>query len=177
MCTLLLNGWERDDDAVVLRDVVGTEFHTEFASVPQRRIRYSMSKPNDKADETTGSPPAVPATGVLQHSGESASLDAMFAALRNTRRRYVIYYLQQRGELAVEELARLIAASETGGDHGAVPAEERNRVKLALVHVHLPKLVETGVVEYDERRSRVQLREELSELGPYLDEAAKTDLQ
>lgn len=136
-----------------------------------------MSKSNEKVDETKGSPPAVPATGVLQYNTESASLDTMFAALRDTRRRYVIYYLQQRGELAIEELAELIAATETGDDHTAIPADEQKRVNLALVHVDLPKLVETGIVEHDEDRDRVRLRGELPQLSSYLNEAAKTDLQ
>ncbi|USZ67494.1 hypothetical protein NGM10_12240 [Halorussus salilacus] len=75
------------------------------------------------------------------HGSRARSLDAIFELLVTERRRNALYVLYRSpGPLSVSALAEEVAALE-----GADP----ERVATALHHVHLPKLADAGVVEYD----------------------------
>jgi hypothetical protein len=132
---------------------------------------------NNSTRRNEKSSPFIPTGGILKQGKESDSLDTIFATLKNQCRRYIVYYLYQRGDLAVDELVELIAASEKDGDQSTVTADEREVVQIGLIHTHLPKLVEAGIIEYDDVTQQVRLKEDIPHLRPHLDEAARTDLQ
>lgn len=136
-----------------------------------------MSNINTNPGQDDNSSPVVPETGVLKQNGESTSLDPIFATLKSQRRRYLMYYLHQQGELAIDELVELIAASENGGDRATVTDDEQEKVYVNLIHTHLPQLDGAGIIEYDDTTRRVRLEEGISHLRPHLDEAAKVELQ
>lgn len=136
-----------------------------------------MSNTSNNPGQNQNSPPFVPRTGVLTQNEESTSLDTIFATLKSQRRRYIVYYLHQQGELAVDELAELIAASENGGDRATVTNDEQETMEVGLIHTHLPKLDGAGIIEYDDTTQRVRLEEDRPHLRPYLDEAAQVELQ
>nr|WP_306060502.1 hypothetical protein [Natronococcus sp. AD5] len=46
-------------------------------------------------------------------------------------------------------LTNEIAAREHGVQHPDIPPEEFNSIHTEMCHVHIPKLVDTGVVDYD----------------------------
>jgi predicted transcriptional regulator len=91
-------------------------------------------------------------------SGESAiSHNDCFDLLSNHRRRYVLHYLQGNGEEAsLGELADTIAAWENGVDPDEVSYDERKRVYTSLQQVHLPRMDDLGVVEFDDRAGVVE---------------------
>jgi len=92
------------------------------------------------------------------------SLDDVFEVLAAERRRYALYVLCRRsGKVAVPELADAVASSA-----GANPA----RVTAELYHVHLPKLAEEGVVEYDREDGIVRYEDDCERFGRYLAAAA-----
>jgi DNA-binding transcriptional ArsR family regulator len=70
----------------------------------------------------------------------------VFDALGEPRRRRVLYALSdQSGPTDVQTLAEVLAEREEGrADPGRI-----QRVHLTLVHNHLPRLAEAGLVEYD----------------------------
>lgn len=136
-----------------------------------------MSNTNNSSGQNENAPPLVPVTGVLTQNGESTSLDTIFATLKSQRRRYIVYYLHQQGELAVDELAELIAASENGGNCATVTDDEQETVEVGLIHTHLPKLAGADIIEYNDTTQRVRLEEDRPYLRPYLDEAAQVELQ
>lgn len=72
-----------------------------------------------------------------------------YAALRSVeRRRHVLVVLSERTtSLELGELAAEIAAREAGVD--APPAAAPTDLTIDLHHVHLPKLAEAGVLDYD----------------------------
>ena len=82
-------------------------------------------------------------------NGSEESLDAVFEMLAARRRRYVLYYLNDRPEkdTTVCELVNLVAAWErmVGTDP---PALHRRRVSASLRNDHLPALRDAGLVEY-----------------------------
>lgn len=69
--------------------------------------------------------------------------DAVFDALADAHRRFVVAYLHDRDEpVALETLAAAVA------DRDAAADEREARIRLH--HTHLPKLERAGVVERDE---------------------------
>jgi len=78
------------------------------------------------------------------------SLDALFDALADERRRAVLDVLShQTGPIHVETLARELEAKERGIAESDVPVDEIEQLLMGLYHVHLPRLAEAGLVEYD----------------------------
>lgn len=82
---------------------------------------------------------------------EASRLDAVFSALSHERRRYALYYLRQRpdGTASTGELAE--ALTERQGGDGEVET-----VAASLVHHHLPKLADAGLVEHDAQSETVR---------------------
>jgi predicted transcriptional regulator len=78
------------------------------------------------------------------------TLDTAFDLLADARRRYLLYYLREHETAPVEELADAVAGwrGPAGGEGDIAPAEHE-RARTALVHVHLPKLADAGVVTFD----------------------------
>lgn len=80
-------------------------------------------------------------------SGPQLSADTTFSLLADGQRRRVLAYLSEmQGETAdVGDLAEHVADEV-----------DRRRALTALYHVHLPKLADAGVVEYDRRSETVR---------------------
>lgn len=79
---------------------------------------------------------------------ESIADDVRRSALRELRTR--------RGDVDVKELATVTAATVTGRDLAEVTPDERDAVHWRLVHTHLHKLVEGGLVEWDDEAGTVR---------------------
>lgn len=105
-----------------------------------------------------------------QLTNYSDPVGELLALLRDRRRRLVIYYLRNRSDaepVSVDALASAIAAMEVAGEqpwqevrstgstlkprepNGGYGRNGAEHVQISLVHTHLPKLHETGIVEYD----------------------------
>ncbi|WP_266083118.1 DUF7344 domain-containing protein [Haladaptatus caseinilyticus] len=82
------------------------------------------------------------------------ALGTAFELLANPMRRQVIYYLRESGQdvASVDELVECVHAETS-----VVNAPERARV--GLVHRHLPKLADHGVIEFDSRSETVRYRD------------------
>jgi hypothetical protein len=83
-------------------------------------------------------------------------LDHVFEVLDHPRRRYLLYALATDDEWSLSELATKLAAWEGEVDERAVHEDVRDRAYVSLWHAHVPKLVEHGVVEFDEETERLR---------------------
>lgn len=97
-----------------------------------------------------------------------ADVSAAFDLLSNARRRGVLYAVSRDGSATVAELAERIAAWQDG--HHS-PEE----VRTSLVHAHLPKLADAGVVDYDHDQGVVEPTEDADDLEPYLEKTAESE--
>ncbi|MFC4448014.1 DUF7344 domain-containing protein [Halorussus aquaticus] len=81
----------------------------------------------------------------------SPELDAAFEVLADAHRRYALYYLRGRESAALDEVATVVAGwLGTRDDPGDMVApRDRDSVRTALHHVHLPRLAAAGYVSYD----------------------------
>lgn len=108
-------------------------------------------------------------------SGEM-SPDLVFEILSNTRRRMVLYYLRQYdGSATVQELAEQIAALENDVPVSDLTRQQRKRVYVSLYQTHLPKLEQTGIIEYDDDGEEVFLTDRAGEIDSYLTPATESE--
>lgn len=95
--------------------------------------------------------------------------DELFRVLAHPRRRFILQYLQTvETPLPVDELATALVAWEdqrTGADQ---PRDERTGIEISLVHSHLPKMADAGVVTYDATRQTVMLADGADEVDAHL---------
>jgi hypothetical protein len=82
----------------------------------------------------------------------------VYDILRNERRRHVLRYLVDDGEVStIADIADHIAEIESG--ESPPPSDTRQSVYVSLHQTHLPKLDGLGVVEYDRDDRTVTLLE------------------
>lgn len=98
------------------------------------------------------------------------SRDDVFQVLSNRRRRYALHYLKQEGDLtSIGELAENIAAWENGTSVGEVTSSERKRVYISLLQLHLPRMEEVGLVEFNRSRGVVEPLPRMFDVDVYLE--------
>ncbi|WP_312909434.1 DUF7344 domain-containing protein [Natronosalvus caseinilyticus] len=81
------------------------------------------------------------------------SVEPLFEALADARRRYVLSLLLARPEVSLEELCDEVVGWERAGADDAVV--RGSMITVSLVHNHVPKLDEVGLVDYDAENGRV----------------------
>jgi hypothetical protein len=91
---------------------------------------------------------------------ETATAEKIQSALRNSRRRYVLYYLDHNGGVArLDELVDRVAAWESGVPAERVPPRKRESVYSSLYQTHLPKLEQIDLVSHDTGEGTVRTTE------------------
>lgn len=95
----------------------------------------------ERAEESDGRPNAV----------DPDAVDAAFDALADERRRLALYYLRGRESATLDELATVVSGWQQARAPGTgrVTPDDREGVRIALHHVHLPRLADAGFVSYD----------------------------
>jgi len=123
--------------------------------------------------QTGADPQPQPGTDSEPH----ISHDDCFDLLSNHRRRYTLHYLEQNGEEAqLGELSETIAAWENEVTQSEISYDERKRVYTSLQQVHLPRMDEMGVVEFDDRQGVVRTGPVAKELDIYLEVVGEDDV-
>lgn len=90
-------------------------------------------------------------------------LDDVFEVLADRRRREVLRHLIERDPpVSVAELVDGI------DDHTPATAVNRRELRVALHHSHLPKLDDSGFVDYDREENRIVDCSGLERMEPYL---------
>lgn len=87
------------------------------------------------------------------------STDRLFSCLSDATRRRCLAYLDRSGSVSVPDLAAQLAAEAADATIANVDRAERERVHTTLVHAHLPKLADAGLVEWDREAGTVTLPE------------------
>ena len=120
-------------------------------------VTMSQSKPEDGADDL--------------------SYDECFDLLSNSRRRSTLHYLEQNDEEAtISDLSEQIAAWENEKPMEEVSYDERKRVYTSLQQVHLPRMDDVDIVEFDSNQGTVEVGPTAEELDVYLDVVTDRDV-
>lgn len=103
--------------------------------------------------------------------GNTLAQDTVYDLLSNGRRRFVISKLRRAEEpLSVSDLSEAVAAWENDVPQSELTDKQIKRVYVSLYQIHIPKLDEAGLVEYDKDSGLVELTPAVSELDSYLPE-------
>lgn len=87
-----------------------------------------------------------PRTGTSENE---SSVDELFDVLSEARRRRILSILTGRQSMDVKELANAVAARENDAAPATLSESTVHEVHVTLHHVHLPKLAEATLVNYD----------------------------
>jgi DNA-binding transcriptional ArsR family regulator len=116
-------------------------------------------------------------TSTSRRSPEPLSKDDIFTVLSNERRRFVLRYLKDHGGTAeIRDLSQQVAAWENDVPIAKLNYKQRKRVYTSLHQTHLPKLDDTGIVEYDRDRKTVELTDRIETLDIYLEVVPENDI-
>jgi DNA-binding transcriptional ArsR family regulator len=100
---------------------------------------------------------------------EELGKDEVFELLKNPRRRAALRYLDEaEGTVTLSDLAEHIAAQENDVTVEQLNAYQRKRVYIALYQCHLPTMDESDVIDYDQDRGNIDIRDEAEKLFEYL---------
>ncbi|WP_323192742.1 hypothetical protein [Halostella sp. PRR32] len=89
-----------------------------------------------------------------EESDVSNVLDTTFELLARERRRTVLYCLRASdGQLSLSELVDRVAEREAAE---SAPDDDQQETAISLSQVHLPKLADAGVIEYDRQEQLVE---------------------
>ncbi|ELY61157.1 DUF7344 domain-containing protein [Natronolimnohabitans innermongolicus] len=79
------------------------------------------------------------------------TIDDAFGLLADQRRRLLLEVMRTYGEeLTLPDVAEEVAVRETGRQVPNISAERVHETYLSLYHDHLPRLVDAGLLEYDQ---------------------------
>lgn len=102
---------------------------------------------------TTDGPPMTPPTD----QAPLMPLRTFFDVLAAPARRYAIYYLRAHGGATdLHELVVHTAAWKIGAPPDTIPPDEYEAAYIDFIQTHLPRLRDTGVIEYDLPNERVR---------------------
>lgn len=97
----------------------------------------------------------------------------LFDVLSDPRRRFVLHTLRgAETPVPVAELAVDLVTWESQRSAPDRSGDGRDAVEVALVHIHLPKMAEAGLVRYDETQQTVSLADRGDEVRTHLQTVA-----
>jgi hypothetical protein len=100
---------------------------------------------------------------------DSLSQGEVYDLLSNARRRYVISYLRDHNEpVELTDLSRAVAAWENDTSEEELSDQQTKRVYVSLYQTHVPKLDDSGLVDYNQETGAIQLTSSVNELDNYL---------
>jgi len=123
------------------------------------------------------------ATGLELPAGDSdidyPPPDDIFKALASSKRRRLLAALPAQSAMTLDELTDVLVGWQSTADGPADP-DEWAKVRIELVHAHLPLLADAGLVSYeDEEISRAAYPDPVAELvafaGEYESMVARTE--
>jgi len=105
-----------------------------------------MDEESDDAEQCTGEH-AARSDDTPEFCRETLERERVYESLSHVRRRYLCYLLCERSELQVDEAVAAIADWES--DEQSPGESDRERIRLSLLHSHIPKLRATDVLDFD----------------------------
>lgn len=98
----------------------------------------------------------------LFDTDDASSLDERLEALSHRRRRHVLQCLEEeRTPLTLAELANEVTKRDREATQSGISAEETEKIRVSLYHLHLPKLGDADLVAYDREEDSVMLSSEI----------------
>ncbi|WP_435063973.1 DUF7344 domain-containing protein [Halobaculum sp. EA56] len=124
---------------------------------------------NSSEDDDVGTGSESPSVSGGPPPRAILELDHVYGALGHPRRRYLCYTLLENTRWSLTDLATKIAAWENEVPEHEVTTRQRERVYVSLYHAHVPKLVDEGVITFDEETETIEPAENADQVLAVLD--------
>ena len=98
-----------------------------------------------------------------ERANTGVSLDELFEMLSHEPRRRILVAVGRDNPRDEDEIASKLAATENEGDLDTIEL-----VKTKLYHVHLPKLDEAGLIDWNRESGRIRRGPRFEEIEPLL---------
>lgn len=110
-------------------------------------------------------------------SGDTLELETVLDLCGDRHRRVVLAVLaSEQRPRSLDELAGAVEEHAVEEPETAASSGDRKQVRISLHHVHLPKLAEAGLVDYDPEQRVVDPTERLDGVRRRLSDLAESDL-
>ncbi|WP_121744542.1 DUF7344 domain-containing protein [Natronorubrum halophilum] len=109
------------------------------------------------------------------NDANATRMEAACSLLAESERRYLLYQLAEHRETNLEDVVAQIAAWEYDVRPSHIDKETRQRLYVSLVHNHLPRLEDYGIIEYDLRSGDVVLANGFDDIKPLLEQFKQTE--
>lgn len=98
------------------------------------------------------------------------SKEEALSLMSRPRRRYLVHALLEAedGTLTRRELVNILAADRGAKRPADVDEDVRRTIRTSLIHLHLPKLADYDIVDYDRDTGVVELADAASDVVPLL---------
>ncbi|ELY42104.1 DUF7344 domain-containing protein [Natronorubrum sulfidifaciens] len=102
-------------------------------------------------------------------------MEAACSLLAESERRYLLYELATHRGANLEDVVSQLAAWEHDTQPSQVDSERKQRLYISLVHNHLPRLADHGIIEYDLRSGDIVLSNGFDDIKPLLEQFKQTE--
>lgn len=93
----------------------------------------------------------------------------LLASVADPISRYTLAYLRREGSATLDTIATVVTGWTNASTGQIATTADRDRVRTALYHVHLPKLAAVGLVEFDPVAKTASMREPSPSTRAFLD--------
>lgn len=107
-------------------------------------------------------------------SASPTRMEAACSLLAEPARRVLLYELAEHRDASIEDLVTQICAWKFDG-RTDVDDDTRQQIYITLVHNHLPRLADYGIVQYDLRSGDVVLADGFDDIKPLLEQFKQTE--
>lgn len=101
--------------------------------------------------------------------GTDLGFDAVLELCKDQHRRIVLGFLAENPQsMTMNDVTEAIVKHNHHAPRSAVSAKTITGIQNELHHVHLPKLADSGLIEYDAQRQRVEPAGQFDRIEPHL---------
>lgn len=136
---------------------------------PGRRKDDSGQRETDSGNSSESGSRDRKSTSRVEEADSAISASKLFELLAQPGNRYTLAYLSRaEGSVPYDDLVEYVV-DKGGTPEGLSTAEFRNQVATRLVHSNLPKLDDSGLIEYDASDKMIRSTEATEVAVPYLE--------
>lgn len=108
--------------------------------------------------------------------GDATTFDGVLELCRDQYRRIILAVLASEPRaLTLNDLTKTIVKHNHQASITEIANEEINQIQLSLHHLHIPKLEQCGVIEYDPDRQLVEPTAQFDEWEPLISTIVQAD--
>lgn len=109
------------------------------------------------------------------NDANATRMEAACSLLAESERRYLLYQLAEHRDANLEDVVTQIAAWKLEVHPSEIDKGTRQQVYVSLVHNHLPRLEDYGIIEYDLRSGDIVLEHGFDDVKPLLEQFKQTE--